>query len=133
MNNQAKRILLIDDDLDMHEVVRMILEPRGCRVTCCATGLAGMQALRREPPDVLLLDIMLATPDEGLHLASRIKSDAQLKSVPIIMISAIGQTMGQAYARELGVDGAPVQGFMEKPLSPQKLREAVDHVLPRPA
>jgi len=127
--SDPRHVLLIDDDPDMHDIIRLVLEPSGYRVTCHATGPSGMEALRRDQPDMLLLDIMLATPTEGLLLAHQIKRDETFKRIPIIMISSIGRAHGEAYGRELGADGVPVERFMEKPLEPAQLRAAVDEVL----
>ena len=124
-----KHVLLIDDDLDMHDIIKLVLEPLGCRVTCCSSGPAGMDLLRREPPDLLLLDIMLSSPTEGLVLAKKIKGDETLKTIPIILISSIGESVGADYARELGDSVVPGEGFMEKPLDPPRLREAVTQIL----
>ena len=88
MTGEGTHILLIDDDPDMHDAVRLILEPQGYRVTCCATGPAGLEAMRTAEPALVLLDIMLASPVEGLHLASRMKQDRGLSHVPVILISA---------------------------------------------
>jgi CheY-like chemotaxis protein len=129
MNAQGKHVLLIDDDPDMHHAVKLMLEPSGLRVTCCATGPAGLEVLRRERPDLVLLDIMLASPSEGFHLAYEIKKDDAIKDIPIIMISSIGQTMGLDYARELGTDYVQAELFLEKPLQAAKLRAAVAQLL----
>ncbi|MBU0637285.1 MAG: response regulator [Planctomycetes bacterium] len=129
MSSDGKRILLIDDDPDMHDAVRLILEPAGYQVTCCLTGPAGLEALRRSKPDLLLLDIMLASPSEGFHLAYEVKQDELLKDVPIIMISSIGQTMGMDFGKELGSDYVQADLFLEKPLDAKALRAAVEKVL----
>jgi CheY-like chemotaxis protein len=129
MSAEGKHILLIEDDPNMHDAVKMILEPEGYRVTCCSTGPEGLEILRRERPDLLLLDIMLATPSEGFHVAYEIKKDDELKRIPIIMVSAIGQTMGLDYAKELGSDYMPAERFLEKPIDAATLREAVKNVL----
>ncbi|MFH1746208.1 MAG: response regulator [Planctomycetota bacterium] len=129
MSARNKHILLIDDDQDIHTVVRLILEPLGYRVSCHSTGPSGLEALRRERPALLLLDIMLSSPNEGLVLANEIKRDPELESIPIIMISSIGQLHGTDYARELGGDGVPVEAFLEKPLDPRLMRETVNSIL----
>lgn len=129
MTSEATQILLIDDDPDMHTAIRMILEPRGYHVDCCTTAPEGLEALSRRPPDLLLLDIMLASPSDGFHIASEMKQDDVLKNVPIIMISAIGQKMGINYAKELGTDYVQVDRFIEKPLEAETLRQAVAEVL----
>ena len=129
MSSQDKHILLVDDDRDMHEAIRLILEPLGYRLTCCTTAPEARAALRRELPDLLLLDIMLATPHEGLVLAKEIKNDHRLGQIPMLMISSIGESLGMDYANELDGSGMPGEGFLEKPLDPQRLRDNVCRLL----
>ncbi len=126
MSDSQKRIVLIDDDPDMHDAVKMILEPLNYRIEGYLTGPDGLEALRADPPNLLLLDIMLSSPSEGFHISYEMKQDDVLKNIPIIMISAIGQTMGMDYAKELGSDYVKADLFMEKPLEAAKLREAVE-------
>jgi DNA-binding response OmpR family regulator len=124
-----KTILLIDDDADIHEAVKMILEPAGYQVECALTGPAGLEAARRRTPDLILLDIMLDSPSEGFHLAYELKKDDLLKTVPIVIISSIGKTMGMDYAKELGSDYVPVDQFLDKPFDAATLRNAVQKAL----
>lgn len=129
MTTAPKHILLIDDDPDVQKAVRLILEPEGYRLTCCPTAQTGLEVMRRDPPDLLLLDIMLTSPSEGFHLAYEIRQDEELRRIPIIMVSAIGQRMGIDYARELGTDYMPAERFLEKPLEAATLRAAVRELL----
>jgi CheY-like chemotaxis protein len=130
MSSGGKHILLIDDDPDMHEAIKLTLESEGYRVTCCLTGPEGMEALRRIKPDLVLLDIMLASPSEGFHLAYEIKKEPALKGIPIIMISAIGKKMGIDYSKEVGSDYIQAEIFLEKPFEAHTLRQAVQRLLP---
>ena len=129
MSDEGKRIVLIEDDPDMHAAIRMILEPQGFCITCCSTGPEGLETVRRDPPDLILLDIMLASPTEGFHLSYAMKQDEALAKIPIIMISAIGETMGMDFAKELGSEYVQAEVFLEKPLDAAELREAVAKVL----
>ncbi|MEW6251292.1 MAG: response regulator [Planctomycetota bacterium] len=122
MPDAPYHILLIDDDPDMHDVVRLILPPPSYRVTCCATTAAGSSVLGAERPDALLLDIMLATPTEGLEFARRLEHDPQLGGIPIILISS-------APLENPGQVPAGVAGFIEKPLQARDLREFLREVL----
>jgi DNA-binding response OmpR family regulator len=124
-----KSILLIDDDADIHEAVKMILEPAGYQVECALTGPAGLEAARRRTPGLILLDIMLDSPSEGFHLAYELKKDEVLKAVPIIIISSIGKTMGMDYAKELGSDYVPADQFLDKPFDATTLRSAVQKAM----
>ncbi len=129
MNVKNRRILLIDDDPDMHLVMKTILEPEGYDVACSLTGSGGLESMRRQPPDLVLLDIMLTDPSEGLRVACEMRHDAQLKGIPIIMISAIGETIGQDYYSEVCPGTASGDLFLEKPFDPLTVREAVRWVL----
>jgi DNA-binding response OmpR family regulator len=127
MANQ--RIVIIDDDPDVREALTMILEPAGYALNCCSTGPEGMAAIRANPPDLILLDIMLSSPSEGFHLAYELRGDDALKTIPIIMISSIGETMGMDYAKELGSEYVPAERFLDKPLTAQTVLSAVSETL----
>lgn len=126
---EKPRILLIDDDADVHLAVKMILEPLGYVVQCCLTGQQGLEAARKELPDLLLLDVMLATPSEGFHVAYDFKMDERLRDVPIVMVSAISEAMGIDFAREVGTPFLPAERFVNKPFDAKTLREAVEATL----
>jgi len=125
----GEHIVIIDDDPDVREALKLMLEPAGYRLTCCSTGPEGTAAIHSSPPDLILLDIMLASPTEGFHLAYELKKDEAVAKIPIIMISAIGQTMGMDYAKELGSDYVPAEKFLDKPLSVDVVLKAVREAL----
>jgi CheY-like chemotaxis protein len=123
------QILLIDDDPDMHLAVEMMLAADGYQVTCCRTGSEGLERMRRQRPDLVLLDIMLTYPSEGLQVACQMRQDVRLKDIPIIFISAIGETVGADYAKEVCPIALAADMFLEKPLDAAMVREAVKWVL----
>ena len=122
-------VLVIDDDPDVQLALTCILERAGYAVTSCATAEDGLATAVRLHPQVILLDVMLSSPSEGFHLAYKLKEDEALRSIPIIMISAIGARMGLDYAKELGSDYLPVEKFLDKPLDSRTVVEAVQAVL----
>ena len=125
MAANTNHILLIDDDPVIHDAVKLILEPEGFRVACCLTGRQGMEALQREAPDLILLDVMLATPSEGFDLVYEIRNQTGLEDTPIIILSAVGRSAGVDFARRSGTEFLPVQHFLEKPFTPDALRSVV--------
>jgi len=129
MNLTDKHILLIEDDVDMQHAVRTMLAPDGYRIEVASTAGQSLEAMRRDPPDLVLLDIMLSTPSEGFHIAYEMRADDLLKTIPIIMTSAIGRTMGMDYAKEVGSAYVPADAFLEKPLDARILRDTVRRVL----
>jgi two-component system alkaline phosphatase synthesis response regulator PhoP len=126
---QPIRILLIDDDPDIHLAVRTILEPLGYTVACYQTVQAGLDAIRRESPDLVLLDIMLTHPFEGLQVVCEMRRDKSLRNIPLILLSVIGESIGMEYGREVCPDVMSADMFLEKPFDAETLREAVEWVL----
>jgi CheY-like chemotaxis protein len=124
-----ERIVIIDDDPDIRDALTMILESAGYRATCCATGPEGLAAIRENPPDLVILDIMLSFPSEGFHLAHELRRDEELRRIPIILISAVGATMGMDYAKEVGPDYVSAEKFLDKPLTAATVLRAVEETL----
>lgn len=131
MAGDRPHILLIDDDVDMHAVIRLILTPLGCRLTCCTTTPEGLSILRSDKPDLLLLDVMLSTPTEGLELASQLRSEDEFRSLPIVLVSSTPQDSGFEDPGTTGAGRRAADVFLEKPLDARKLREVVEGILSR--
>jgi len=119
------RILAVDDEPDLLELVRMGLDSAGYEVETAATGAAALDRLRAAPPDLLLLDLML--PDlSGTELCKRIRADARLGELPVIMLTAKGEEVDRVVGFELGADD-----YVTKPFSPRELALRVRAVLSR--
>ncbi|MBN2448394.1 MAG: response regulator [Phycisphaerae bacterium] len=131
MSAEHGHILLIDDDPDMHLAVETILAREGHTVTCHQTGPDGLEAMRREPPALVLLDIMLTHPTEGLQLAAEMRRDARLEKIPIIIVSSIGQAVIEEMVREEFGGALFVDACLEKPFDPPALRTTVQRILKR--
>jgi len=129
MTAARPKILLIEDDPDMHLVIEMILAPAGYQLTCCRTGAAGLAAMRRERPDLVLLDIMLTQPTEGLQVACQMRQDERLQDIPIVFMTAMDESLGAGYAKELCPVALAADLFLEKPLDARTVRDAVRWVL----
>ncbi len=123
MNN--KTILVVDDEEDILELVRFNLVREGYTIVCAASGESAWQILGQSRIDLLVLDLMLPGMD-GLELARRIKSDAQLSGLPIVMLSAKGEEADIVTGLELGADD-----YVTKPFSPRVLIARVRAVLRR--
>lgn len=126
MGANGGHILLIDDDLDLHEVVRLILAP-DYEVTAHPTAAAGLAALAADPPDLLILDVMLSTPTEGLELALLLRGRPETSALPILLISAAPREKDLDPDGSGGLCGADL--FLEKPLQARTLRAAVASLL----
>jgi CheY-like chemotaxis protein len=131
MTEKQPQILLIDDDPDMHLAIELMLAGEGVQLTGCRTGAAGLASMRRARPDLVLLDIMLTHPREGLEVACQMRQDPALKDIPVILMSAIGEKLGSDYAKEVCPVALAAEMFLEKPLDAATVRAAVREVLAR--
>ncbi len=122
-----QRILVVDDEPDLLELVRFNLTAAGFRVDLATSGRAALAALRRSPPDLLLLDLML--PDiPGTELCRRVRSAPELAELPVIMLTAKAEEVDRIVGLELGADD-----YVTKPFSPRELALRVKAVLRRQA
>ena len=120
-----KKILIIDDDFDLVEAMRITLEAAGFEVIDAQDGERGLERLRAEKPDLVLLDVMMARMDEGFHVAYEIRNDDAVKDTPIVILTAVGSQTGFHFDPDKDEDFLPVDDFLEKPVNPKKLVDAV--------
>jgi two-component system alkaline phosphatase synthesis response regulator PhoP len=121
----AKKILIIDDDIDLVEAMRMTLESEGFDIIDAQEGSKGIEKIRSEKPDLILLDVMMGTQDEGFHIAYQIRSENDISDIPIVMLTAVGQETGFHFDKDKDGDFLPVDEFLEKPINPDLLIEIV--------
>ncbi len=121
----SKRVLIIDDDIDLVEAMRITLESAGFDVVDAQNGQQGIKRLKSETPDLIILDVMMQTQDEGFHTAFEIRSLENFSHIPIIMLTAITLETGFSFDRNEDEEALPVNEFLEKPISPQVLIEKV--------
>ena len=126
MIKQSKRLAYIEDDAEMIDLVRLILGRRGYTVLGANGGREGLDLVRKELPDLVLLDLMMPDMD-GWDVYHQIKSDEQTREIPVIVITAKAQNIDKI----LGLHVAKVEDYISKPFSPQELLERVDQVLSR--
>jgi phosphate regulon transcriptional regulator PhoB len=120
-----KRILIIEDDRDIVELVRYNLANEGFEVTALADGSAGLSLLRKSAPDLLILDLMLPKMP-GLEVCKEIRRDPALDRLPILMLTARGEEADRVIGLEMGADD-----YVTKPFSPRELAARVKALLRR--
>ncbi len=120
-----KHILAIDDETDILQLISYHLKKEGYSVTCVESGEAALQQTAENPPDLILLDLMLPGVD-GMEVCRTLKSDPQTKNIPIIMLTARDEEFDMVMGLEMGADD-----YMTKPFSPRVLLARVKAVLRR--
>jgi DNA-binding response OmpR family regulator len=119
------RVVIIEDEKDIVELVRYNFRKEGFEVEGFARGREGLDYLRRNPADILLLDILL--PDEdGFSICKRLRADDHLRGLPVIFLTAKGEEMDRVLGLEIGGDD-----YVVKPFSPRELVARVKAVLRR--
>lgn len=119
------RILIIEDDKDIVELVRYNLEKDDYQVTTCGDGATGLAQIRKSQPDLLLLDLMLPKLS-GLEICKEIRRDDRLGRLPILILTARGEEADRVVGLELGADD-----YVTKPFSPRELVARVKALLRR--
>ena len=120
----TKRILCIEDEPEMIDLIRLILGRRGFEVIGAAGGKEGLEKMRQAPPDLVLLDLMMPDMD-GWEVYQQMKADEKTKEIPVIVVTAKAQSIDKV----LGLHIAKVDDYIAKPFSPQDLLNSVDKVL----
>lgn len=123
MSNRDKKILCIEDEPEMIDLIRLILERRGFKVQGAAGGVEGIRLVREQHPDLVLLDLMMPDMD-GWEVYQQMKADEATRDIPVIVVTAKAQSID----RVLGLHIAKVDDYISKPFSPQELLASVEKV-----
>lgn len=124
MAEAQKRVVCIEDEPEMIDLVRLILGRKGFRVIGANGGLEGIDAVRKEKPDLVLLDLMMPDMD-GWEVYQQMKADPELRSIPVVVVTAKAQSIDKV----LGLHIAKVDDYITKPFGPQELLESVEKIL----
>ncbi|MCX6371538.1 MAG: response regulator [Actinobacteria bacterium] len=120
------KILIVDDDPDIVEAGRLVLEREGYEVESAPNRAEGMKKIAEVKPDLLILDVMMEEPDDGLRMAREIRRAGH--TLPIIMLTSVNAAMGLNIDKD--EEMVPVEEFQSKPVDPQTLIAKVKKLLP---
>jgi two-component system response regulator VicR len=123
MAHSMKKIVYVEDEMEMIDLVKLILNRKGYEVIGAAGGREGLDTIREIVPDLVLLDLMM--PDiEGWDVYQQMRADETTKHIPVIVITAKAQNIDKV----LGLHIAKVNDYISKPFSPQDLVTSVEKV-----
>ncbi len=120
----SKRVIYIEDEQEMIDLVRLILSRKGYEVKGANGGREGLEMVGEELPDLVLLDLMMPDMD-GWDVYQQLKADESTRGIPVIVITAKAQSIDKV----LGLHIAKVEDYISKPFSPQELIDSVEKVL----
>jgi len=125
MDTEANmRILCIEDEPEMIDLISLILSRRGFEVKGASGGREGLEMVRKEKPDLVLLDLMMPDMD-GWEVYQQMKASKATSTIPVIVVTAKAQSIDKV----LGLHIAKVDDYIAKPFSPQELLNSVENVL----
>jgi CheY-like chemotaxis protein len=119
------KILVVDDDPDVVTACRLVLEREGYTVEAASNADEGLLAVESLAPDLLVLDVMMEEPDDGLRLARQLRRKGF--ELPILMLTSVNQAMGLSIGKDEEI--VPVDEFLEKPADPATLVRLVAALL----
>jgi DNA-binding response OmpR family regulator len=120
---KKKHILCIEDEAEMIELMRLVLEREGFEVIGAVGGEQGLKAMRQNKPDLILLDLMMPGMD-GWEVYRQMRADKELTEIPVIIVTAKAQSIDKV----LGLQVAKVADYITKPFGPKELIGSIDRV-----
>jgi len=125
-----KKILLVDDDLDFCEATKIILESKAYKVSLAHNGKEGLERVRSEEIDLVILDVMMPEMS-GYDVCVVMKADPELSSIPVILLTAVNQEMFRtSFTKEMGLM-TEADDYLAKPVEPEDLVEAIELLFKR--
>jgi CheY-like chemotaxis protein len=124
------KVLIVDDDPDFHVFVRAFLEPAGYSILSAYSEEQGIDMARRERPDVVLLDIMMKSTTDGFEFCRKVRRDPQVKHTPILGVSALEERMAVQCSPDRDPELFPVDGYLRKPVAPERLFAELRRLVP---
>lgn len=123
------RILVVDDDPDFVEMHKALLEHEGYEVFTASSGREGLDRVRTELPDLIILDLMMESHDSGFSFAREVKGDPLFKRIPVLMVTAVAETTGYDFSMDEDGYWMKTDAFLNKPIKPDVLISTVARLL----
>jgi DNA-binding response OmpR family regulator len=121
----VSKILIVDDDPDIQEACKLVLEKEGFEVECASSRAGGLAKIAASEPDLLILDVMMEEPDDGITMARELRKQGFAR--PIIMLTSVNAAMGLRIDKD--DEMVPVDTFQTKPVEPSTLIDQVKTLL----
>ena len=127
--SSKKSVLLVDDDADFVEQNRLLLEESGYRVRTAHSGRQCLEEVAAGRPDLIILDMMMESENEGFDLSRELRNSEYTKGIPLVMITSVNDI--RPFRIEPDHTWLPVDALIEKPVDPSLLLDVVNRILGR--
>jgi CheY-like chemotaxis protein len=126
---EQPKILIIDDNTDFLFTTETLLQRNGFDTLTAEDGRKGLDLVKKEKPDLILLDIMMETLLSGFEVCRQMKSDPALKDIPIIGVSGMGEEIGVHFDKDRDAEYFQPDNFFEKPVDREKLLAKINELI----
>lgn len=126
MTSEAKKILVVDDEPDVHEFLTAVLEDAGYRHESANDGEQAMKLIEADPPDLITLDVTMPQKS-GVGVYRTLKNDDRFKQIPVIFITGVAEDFEKFISTRRQVP--PPEGYISKPIAPERFLEMVAKLL----
>jgi two-component system alkaline phosphatase synthesis response regulator PhoP len=124
----AKKILVIDDDADLVEATKIILKSKKYEVIAAYGGIEGLEMVKKESPDLIVLDVMMPDKD-GYTVCKELKADPELSQIPVLLLTAVVSHLSTTrYTQQMGME-TEADDYIDKPVEPVVLVERIEALL----
>ena len=124
-----KKILLVDDDVDFAQSNKDLLEACGYDVIIAHDGTSGLEKAKQEHPDLMILDVMMATDTEGFEVARKVPEIPELRGLPVLLVTGVAKALHLPGHLEPDSTWLPVDRILAKPIDPARLLAEVERIL----
>ena len=122
------KILVVDDDPDFVDSVKMMLESKSYNVITAYDGIEGLQKTKEESPDLVILDVMMPNKD-GYSVCAELKADPEYNKIPILLLTAVAsQISTTTYTQRMGME-IEADDYIDKPVEPSELVKRAEMLL----
>jgi two-component system alkaline phosphatase synthesis response regulator PhoP len=135
--SEPKKILMIDDDENLNNVVRLVLEAKNYIFDCALSAKAGLEKIKEFNPDLIILDVIMEDFVAGFRVVSELRTGdltsefSQYAHIPILMLTSVTSKTDINFSEKVGTALLPVDVFLEKPVKPALLLEKLEELLSR--
>jgi len=127
---ETRKVLIVDDDVDLCDSLKAILEKAGYTAATATSRAEGMEKMKTERPDLLVLDVMMETWHDGFEMSRELKQDPELRQTPILMLTSVEERTGVQVKSSAGdPDWLPVEAYLDKPVEPDVLLAEIGKLL----
>lgn len=127
--SDTRTVLIVDDDHDFVESNKDLLEAYGYRVLAAHDGASGLEMAKKERPDIMILDVMMATQTEGFEVARKIPQTPELKGLHVLLVTGVTKDLHLPFHFEPDASWLPVERVLEKPIAPARLLAEIQKAL----